>query len=129
MEMEQTLLAGCTLFLVEDDWLLASTLAELLRDQGASIQGPFASVAKALEGLADDTAPLPDVAVLDVNLGGEAVWPVADALVERGVPLVFLTGYGADIVPARFRSAPCMSKPVGLTELIEHLCKVPVGRA
>lgn len=58
-----------------------------------------------------------DVALLDVNLNGEAIDSVAQALAQRGVPFVFATGYGSSNVPAAFRSAPVMQKPFRLRDV------------
>jgi CheY-like chemotaxis protein len=69
---------GLRLLLVEDEYLLALYLSEMLEDLGAQVLGPVASVADALELI--DKAPEIDAAILDVNLAGEAVFPVADRL-------------------------------------------------
>jgi two-component SAPR family response regulator len=53
-----------------------------------------------------------DAAVLDVNLGGELVYPVAETLARRGVPFIFVTGYGAESIDARFARVPVLQKPI-----------------
>jgi len=55
----------------------------------------------------------PDIAILDVNVGGEFVYPVADRLLERGIPFVFLTGYGRESVDQRYQFVQILEKPVG----------------
>ena len=58
-----------------------------------------------------------DGALLDINLAGENCFPIADALAARGVPFMFLTGYGATVLPAPYRDVPCLPKPFNLTEM------------
>ena len=79
------------MLLAEDEFLIAEDLAWALSAVGATVIGPAYSVAGAL-GLIETCGAL-DGAVLDVNLKGEAAFPVADALLGRGVPFVFTTGY------------------------------------
>ena len=92
-------LAGRRLLVVEDEYFLAAELVEALSADGAKVIGPAASVDDALD-LLDDTAQL-DGAVLDLNLQGEMAFPVADALMERDIPFVFLTGYDQSVIPPR----------------------------
>src|ERR1700712_3665098 len=102
--------AGRRLLVVEDDYFIASDLASWLESKGADVLGPAASVDDALVLLR--TASLPDAAVLDINLGDERVFPVADALQAAHVPFVFLSGYDVTQIPDFYRRAPCCSKPV-----------------
>jgi DNA-binding response OmpR family regulator len=83
-------LSGSVVLLAEDDGLIAIDIAEHLQLAGCEVLGPFAQVADALA--AAEKANV-DLAVLDINLKGDAVWPVSDALRVRGVPFLFLTGY------------------------------------
>ncbi|MGI4946815.1 MAG: response regulator [Janthinobacterium lividum] len=108
-------LAGRRVLLVEDDYLLAEVLRQELEDAGTHVLGPVPDVAAALALLAAEDVV--DVAVLDVNLNGTMPWPVADALLARGVAFVFLTGYDASAVPARYAGVPCCEKPVELAEV------------
>ena len=94
---------------VEDEGLVAMMLEDLLEDLGCEIAGSVGSVRAALEWVGDGGAA--DFALLDVNLAGEAVFPVADALTARGVPFAFATGYGEDHDP-RFKDAPLLGKPI-----------------
>ncbi len=78
--------------IVEDEPLVALDMEETLRGLGCEVVGPTATLAEALRLLEEEAQRL-DAAVLDVNLGGHAAFPVADALVRRGVPVLFATGY------------------------------------
>jgi CheY-like chemotaxis protein len=84
-------LTGRKILVVEDEMLIAMLLEDLLEDLGCQVLGPVANVLQALELTAKER---PDAAVLDVNLGTEPVYPVADALTRAEVPFVFVTGYG-----------------------------------
>ena len=100
------------ILVVEDEYLLAVEIALELEDKGAVVLGPAPSVEQALALL--DDGPLPDGAILDVNLGGEPVFTVADALIGHGVPLVFTTGYDAAALPERFARVPRCEKPINI---------------
>jgi CheY-like chemotaxis protein len=107
------------ILVVEDEMIAAMMLETLLADSGGIVVGPVASVGNALALIA--TKPI-DGAVLDVNLGGEFVYPVADVLAERGTPFVFITGYGTTGIDVRpYAHVPVMPKPYeddGLVRLI-----------
>ena len=103
-------LAGRCVLLVEDDYFIADDLIRTFEASGAEVVGPVASVAGALDLIAA-TERL-DGAVLDINLQGEMAYPVADALVARGVPFVFATGYDEASIPARFAHIIRCEKPV-----------------
>ncbi|HLW92069.1 MAG TPA: response regulator [Roseiarcus sp.] len=100
---------GMRVLLVEDEALVAMMTQEMLASFGCSIVGPCATVASALATVEDEAI---DLALLDVNLGHESVYPVADALAARGAPFVFLTGYDSGHVDGRFRDALVLQKPV-----------------
>jgi CheY-like chemotaxis protein len=103
-------LSGRRILIVEDDYLIACEMAESLADCGAEIVGPAASIAQANALIASDGDRLHG-AVLDLNLSGTMVFPVADALRERDIPFVFATGYDAWNVPARYADVPQCQKP------------------
>ena len=105
-------LHGLHLLLVEDDYLLALGLADSARDLGAEVFGPVAAVEDALALVRQ--LPELDAAILDVNLGSETIFPVADALRARGVPFVFSTASDIAAMPARFRDVPLCRKPFDL---------------
>lgn len=102
-------LSGRRILIIEDEHLVAEALARALRQSGAVIVGPAATVEQALE-LTHATSVI-DGALLDINLRGVPGYVVADALVARGVPLVFATGYGTSIIPERYRHIATLQKP------------------
>jgi len=106
---------------VEDEALIALDIEIMLQSLGCVVVGPAATVAQALHALAGGA---PDAAILDVNLGHEQAFPVADRLVECHVPFVFLTGYSPDILPSRHRSRPVASKPCRAEALARLLAPV-----
>jgi CheY-like chemotaxis protein len=112
-------LRGRRLLVVEDEYLIAADLALALDDGGAEVVGPAGSVEDALELIAAQS-PL-DAAVLDINLGNERAYPIADALRERGVPFIFATGYDPWIIPQAYRDVPRCNKPVDLRVLARLL--------
>lgn len=109
-------LRGLHVLVVEDEYLLADELCETLADEGATVIGPAPRVDAALELL--NRGPRPSLAVLDVNLQGRMVWPVADVLLARGIPFVFLTGYDPEAFPRAYTHVPRAGKPVQLQELL-----------
>ena len=101
-------LTGCRILVVEDDVLLAMDLEMLLERAGCRVIGPAASVDAAIRLLAHQQA---DGAVLDVNLGSETAFPVADLLADRGIPFVWLSGHSAEMIPSRHSDRPLVGKP------------------
>ena len=101
---------GLRLLLVEDEYLLALCLTEIVEQLGAVAVGPVATVDDALALIRDD--PRIDAAVLDVNLGGEPVFPVAAALRMRAIPFVFASGYDAATLPEGYRDVAVCPKPI-----------------
>jgi len=123
---------GKRLLVVEDEFVIALDLQNLLETAGHEVVALAASVADALAFLAggsgegdDDLEapgrrpPLLDGAVLDVNLRGEPATPVADALAAMGVPFVFVSGYGAAGRPPGHEGAPVLAKPYSEGDLLE----------
>lgn len=116
-------MAGMTVLVVEDDFIVAFDMQTLLEEQGARVLGPAANLAEARELLAKER---PTVAVLDVNLGGDYVFPLADELLVKDVPFVFATAYADDdrLFPQQARIAPRLSKPVLPNVLIAQLLRI-----
>lgn len=88
--------------------LVAMIIEDMLAEMGCSVIGPAARVAEALVLIDRETF---DIAVLDVNVAGDVVTPVADVLEQRGVPFVFSTGYRARELPERFQKHTLVQKP------------------
>lgn len=107
--VEQVLAARCVL-VVEDEYVLADELRYELTRVGAYVAGPVGHLQGAIDLVGKKDAI--DVAVLDVNLRGEDVFPVADLLAEQGVPLIFVTGYDAGSIPPRFSHCAAFVKPL-----------------
>lgn len=119
MSVAERSLRNRRILVVEDEFMLADELQRELTRAGAVVLGPVPTVEMAL-GLLAREADL-DGAVLDVNLGGELVYPVADALAGRKVPFVFVTGYDAQVLPPCFAHAPRCEKPVKISALRDAL--------
>lgn len=111
-EIERVDLNGRRILIVEDETLVSMVIEEALKDLGCAIVGPVATRDGAL-ALAK-AEPL-DGALLDVNLGGEPVYPVADALFSRGIPFAFVTGYGHGGIADRYAKMPTLVKPFQLS--------------
>jgi len=107
--MAEQKLHGSRILIVEDEYLLADDLSETLVEAGAEVLGPIASIEDATAFIAGEAVI--DAAVLDVNLRGDMVFPVADALRARGIPFAFATGYDKWALPERFADAPRVEKP------------------
>lgn len=114
-----TLAAGRRVLLVEDNFYIADAMASVLRKHDAEVIGPAATVKSALALIA--VAERIDGGVLDVNLRGEMVYPVADALRTKGVRFLFLTGYETAIVMPSYADEPRLQKPVTIERLIKAL--------
>ena len=106
---------------VEDEFLLASLLEELLPELGCVVQCTAASVDDALDALS--TQPI-DIAFLDINLGGKPSFPVADALASRGIPFAFATGYGVMGLPEQYAGHIVLQKPYSLRDIEQALAKM-----
>lgn len=117
---------NCRIMVVEDEYYLAMELEHELGEAGAVVVGPVASVDEALSLL--DQSPSLAGAMLDVNLGGEKVFPVADKLIARGVPFVFTTGYQEGDLPARYASFPRIHKPFEPRAIATALTQMLKGR-
>jgi CheY-like chemotaxis protein len=103
-------LQGLRVLVVEDEALVSMLLEDMLADHGCEVAGAASRIGQALEMIADEAIVF-DAAILDVNLGGEPIFPVAEALAAQGTPFVFATGYGAGGLPDSWRSRPTLQKP------------------
>jgi len=116
--MTQSHLAGCRVLVVEDELMIAMLVETALQDAHCTVVGPYGDLAGALAAAHSETV---DIAVLDINLAGEMVFPVAEALSGRGVPFLLLSGYGDAGVPSDRRHWPICSKPFNLDDLVAVL--------
>jgi CheY-like chemotaxis protein len=117
-----TRLSGRRILIVEDEALVAMLVEDALLDVGATVIGPAATVAEAMQLLESE---MPHAAVLDINLSGESSSPVADLLAARGIPFLVASGYGSDGVPPGHEDAPVLAKPYDpddLTRALARLC-------
>ncbi len=119
-EMYNEGLAGRRLMVVEDEFIVAMDLASRLEDLGAEIVGPAGTVEDAL-ALVETQGGRLDGAVLDINLHGARVYPVADRLAALGLPFVFTTGYDALVLPPAYAGMPRFEKPINVAALARLL--------
>jgi DNA-binding response OmpR family regulator len=110
---------------VEDEYLVASLIEDMLESAGCVVAGPIPRLAQALDAAQSEVC---DAAVLDVNLAGERVFPVADILSRRNVPFVLVTGYGGNSLPPEYAGCPRLHKPFKLADLLATLRGMLKGR-
>jgi CheY-like chemotaxis protein len=115
-------LKGVRVLVVEDELLVALTIQEMLAEIGCEPAGIARSVAEALHAIRADATI--ELAVLDVNLGTERVFPVADELARRGVPFMFATGYGPADLSHLYPGRPVLAKPLRPDRLAHALAAV-----
>jgi CheY-like chemotaxis protein len=112
-----------SLFLVEDEVLARMMLAQMVEELGHRVAAEAGNIYDAGEYAMTCTF---DLAILDINIGGFRVDPVADLIEKRGLPLLFVTGYGKTWLPSLFRKHPVLEKPVSserLRDVIESLLR------
>ncbi len=114
---------GNRILLVEDEILVAMMMRDILTELGFSVVGPFSRLSESMVAAVHEEI---DAGVIDVNLGGEFVYPVADVLVARNIPFVFVTGYGVESIDGRFGYVPIIKKPVQ-RQLLQKLFLAPEG--
>jgi DNA-binding LytR/AlgR family response regulator len=122
-------LKGRRILIVEDQFLIAEDMRLLVVRLGGEVVGPAADLAGS-RALAQDRAV--DFALLDINLDGEDVYGLAAELRERGVPVIFATGYEAPTMPKEFQDTPQILKPVvaiALAAAVEQLLLSPAGKS
>src|ERR1700678_1249210 len=118
-------LQGRRVLVVEDEMMIAMLVEDMLVDLGCAVVGTAHALGPALD-LANSAIDV-DVALLDVNLGGEPVFAVADLLRARGVPAIFSTGYGDAGLRDIDRGAPVLQKPYHAADLARALAKALGG--
>jgi DNA-binding response OmpR family regulator len=120
--MDSDALKGLIVLVAEDEYMIATDLAQELTRAGARVLGPVSSLDGALELLKD--ADHIDAAILDVNLQGEKIFPAAEMLEQHGVPFLFATGYDESVIPAHFGSVLRCEKPIGSKKLSQVLATI-----
>jgi CheY-like chemotaxis protein len=113
-ELASPSIAGLKILLVEDESLVAMLVEDALDALQCQVIGSASRLRNACELAGRDGF---DLAILDINIGGEPVYPVAEVLAHRKIPFVFLTGYGVTGVAEPFRDRPILQKPFRLEEL------------
>jgi DNA-binding response OmpR family regulator len=113
--------AGLRVLIVEDEVLLAFMLQDMLAEWGCAVVGPAGRVARALSLAGSETL---DGAILDVNLAGTEVYPVARALAARQIPFIFVSGFAARRLPTEWRNRPILQKPFQPRDLAESMARV-----
>ena len=108
----------CRVLIVEDEAMIAMLVEDMVLDFGSEVVGPAAKMDDAMR-LAQSAAL--DATILDVNVGGSVIFPVAEILSKRGIPFIFATGYGSTGIPPRFQSHPTLPKPFTYQSLAEVL--------
>jgi CheY-like chemotaxis protein len=117
---------GNRILVVEDEALVAMALCETLKELGYLVIGPFSRISEAIGALRTNDV---DAAILDINLGGEMVYPLADVLAEARIPFVFVTGYGAEEIKHRYDRVPILQKPIETDALKTIFSIQPAARA
>ena len=99
---------GGRILVVEDEMLLAMSLEDLLVSYGFEVVGPASRIDVAVRLACSEAI---DAGILDLNIAGEEVYPVADALAARGIPFLFITGYNAAAIIQKYAKRPMLQKP------------------
>jgi two-component SAPR family response regulator len=112
-------LRGVHVLIVEDNYVVASALQYLIEGYDGAVAAIVPTVARALDVLGAERV---DIAVLDINLQGNSVAPLAEHLQGRGIPFVFVTGYADPaLLPEHLRGYPRFAKPVEAEQLVEAM--------
>ena len=108
--------AGCSVFLVEDEVMIRMMVADMLEELGYSVAAEAGEIGEAVK-LAQSTEF--DLAILDVNVNGKVITPVAELIKARNRPFIFATGYGSSGLPEEYRDRPSLQKPFQLETLAQ----------
>ncbi len=114
MAMNEASRAMTRLLVVEDEYLIRMLLEDMLADLGYDVAAAVGTMAEAREEAATGEFT---AAILDVNVDGQEIFPVAEILARRGLPFVFVTGYGEHGLPEPYRGHPALQKPFEAKQL------------
>jgi CheY-like chemotaxis protein len=117
----QGLLVGQHILVVEDEYYLATDTADAIRRAGATVLGPCSNEQDALAQIKSRS---PSAALLDINLGLGPTFNIARMLKQNDVPLIFVTGYDAEVIPPEFAKVPRLQKPVEELHIISLLAEI-----
>jgi CheY-like chemotaxis protein len=117
-------LDGLRVLVMEDEALIAEQIQWFLEDAGMVVVGPLGNLPDALAAAASSEF---DLALVDINLGGHDSYPVADKLVERGIPLILMSGYTSAQLPAAYAAYPSLAKPFDPQALLDLIEQVAAG--
>ena len=109
---------GCSVFLVEDEVMIRMMVADMLEELGYSVAAEAGEIGEAVK-LAQSADF--DIAILDVNVNGKVISPVADLIKARNRPFIFATGYGSSGLPEKYRDRPALQKPFQLETLAQMI--------
>jgi len=116
--------AAPRVFVVEDEYLIRMLLEDMLADLGFEIAAATGTIAEATDLASNGQF---DIAILDVNVDGKEIYPVADILAKRGLPFVFVTGYGEGSLAERYRDRPALQKPFQAEQIKATLAGLLAG--
>jgi two-component SAPR family response regulator len=111
-------LRGYRVLIVEDHYLVADELRRAVQQLGGEVAGPIPDLAGALDCVERDTV---DLALLDINLGEQGIYPAARELLHRKVPFIFATGCESWIIPDEYQGVPRLEKPVTTRALADTI--------
>lgn len=112
--------------IMEDEFIVALDLSDMAADLGFCVDGPFATLAEGVEAIATHR---PDAAILDVQLADGEVFPLADVLMQLGVPIIFHSGHADNgRLLARYPHARSAGKPCPAERLASHLIQATTGQ-
>ena len=97
------------ILLVEDEPMISMMLEDMLTENGEGVDGPYCKIKEALIAATNNDLK---AGILDVNLGGNEVYPIADMLTQRNIPFVFVTGYADEKIKPRYQHVPVLQKPI-----------------
>lgn len=119
-------LSGARVLVVEDEFAVLLLVEDMLAELGCELVGTASRMAEAMSMAGSLEF---DAAVLDVNINGEHIDPVAEVVAARGLPMVFSTGYGRSGIDARWRERPVLQKPYRIEDFAAALRQALVARA